>query len=88
LSASIIDRLRIETGVNPNIHVMHVVLDLNPTESGKIVGMTSSNQAGVTFAPLTANPPEKRCGGLNVSGQIPSRFWHLRVRDYLNSLLL
>jgi hypothetical protein len=43
LGASIIDRLRIETGVNANIHVMHVVLDLNPTKSGKVVSVTGSN---------------------------------------------
>jgi hypothetical protein len=60
--------LRIETGVNANIHIMHVVLDLNPTESGKIVSVTGSNQAGVTFAPLAANPPQERRSGLNVSG--------------------
>jgi hypothetical protein len=43
LGASVIDGLSVKTGVNTHIHVMDVVLKLNPSESGKIVRMTGSD---------------------------------------------
>jgi hypothetical protein len=49
--------LRIIAGINANIHIVDVVLELNPTECGKIISVTGSNETGVAFAPLAANPP-------------------------------
>jgi hypothetical protein len=80
--------LRVITGINTNIHVMDVVLELYPTECGKIISVTRSNKSGVTFAPFSANPPEKRSGSLYVSGQVSSGFRESRIRDDLYAILL
>jgi hypothetical protein len=60
--------LRVIAGINANIHIVDVVLELNPTESGKIISVTGSNETGVTFEPLAADPPEERSRSLYVSG--------------------
>jgi hypothetical protein len=88
LSASIVYSLRVETRVNANVHIMHVVLQLNPSKSGKIVSMTGSDKTRVTFAPLSADPPNERSSGLNVGGEIASCFWQTGVGNNLDSLLL
>jgi hypothetical protein len=68
LSTSIVNRLSVVTGINANIHIVDVVLELYPAERGKIISVTGSNKTGVAFAPFSANPPEKRSSGLYVSG--------------------
>jgi hypothetical protein len=60
--------LRVIAGINTNIHIVDVVLELNPAECGKIISVTRSNKSRVTFAPFSADPPEKRSGSLYVSG--------------------
>jgi hypothetical protein len=80
--------LSVVTGINANIHVVDVVLELYPTESGKIISVTGSNKSRVAFAPLAADPPEKRSGSLYVSGEIASGFRDASIRDNLNSVLL
>jgi DNA-directed RNA polymerase subunit H (RpoH/RPB5) len=45
LRASIINRLRVVTGVNPDIHVMDFVMQLDASQSGKIISVTSRNQS-------------------------------------------
>ena len=74
LSASIINGLCVETGVNPNVHIMHVVLKLDPSKCCEIVCVTGGNKTRIPFAPLAANPPDKRSGGLNVCGEVTSGF--------------
>jgi hypothetical protein len=80
--------LSVVTGINANIHVVDVVLELNPTECGKVVSVTGSNKSRVAFAPLAADPPEKRSGSLYVSGKVSSGFWDSRIRYNLDSVLL
>jgi hypothetical protein len=80
--------LRIIAGINANIHIVDVVLELNPTECGKIVSVTGSNKSGVAFTPLAADPPQERGGSLYVSREISSCFRDASVRDNLDSVLL
>jgi hypothetical protein len=80
--------LSVVTGINANIHIMDVVLELYPTESGKVISVTGSNKTRVTFAPFSANPPKKRSGSLYVSGKVSSGFRESRIRDGLDSVLL
>jgi hypothetical protein len=67
---------------------MHVVLQLNPSQSGKIVSVTSSDKTRVAFAPLSADPPQERCSGLNVSGKVSSSFWQTGIRNDFDPILL
>jgi hypothetical protein len=60
--------LSVVTGINANIHIVDVVLELYPAECGKIISVTRSNKSRVAFAPLAADPPKKRSGSLYVSG--------------------
>jgi hypothetical protein len=80
--------LRVIAGINANIHVVDVVLELNPAERGKVVCVTGSNETGVAFAPFAADPPQERSRSLYVSGQVASCFWDSSVRDNLDSVLL
>jgi hypothetical protein len=88
LRASVVDRLSVVTRINANIHIVDVVLELYPTECGKVVSVTGSNETRVAFAPFSADPPQERSGSLYVSGQISSGFRDSSVRDNLDSVLL
>jgi hypothetical protein len=80
--------LRVIAGINANIHVVDVVLELYPAECGKVVSVTGSNETRVAFAPLAANPPQERSRSLYVSGKISSCFRDSSVRHNLDSVLL
>jgi hypothetical protein len=88
LSASVVDRLSVIAGIKRNIHVMDFVLELYPTQSGKIISVTGSNKSGVAFAPFSTDPPQERSRSLYVSGKISSGFRDSSVRDDLDSVLL
>jgi hypothetical protein len=80
--------LSVVTGINANIHVVDVVLELNPAECGKVVSVTGSNKSRVAFAPFSADPPQERSRSLYVSGQVASGFRDSSVRYNLDSVLL
>jgi hypothetical protein len=60
--------LSVETGINTNVHVVDVVLQLHSSQCSEVISVTGSNQTGVSFAPLSADPPDKRSSGLHVGG--------------------
>jgi hypothetical protein len=60
--------LSVETRINTNVHVVDVVLKLDPSKCCEIVCVTGGNKTRIPFAPLAANPPDKRSGGLYVGG--------------------
>jgi hypothetical protein len=80
--------LSVVTGINANIHIVDVVLELNPTECGKVVSVTGSNETRVAFAPFSADPPQERSRSLYVSGEVASGFRDSSIRDNLDSVLL
>jgi hypothetical protein len=80
--------LSVVTGINANIHIVDVVLELYPTECGKIISVTGSNKSRVAFVPLAADPPQERSRSLYVSRKIASGFRESRIRDNLDSVLL
>jgi hypothetical protein len=80
--------LSVIAGINANIHVVDVVLELYPTECGKIISVTGSNKSRVAFAPLAADPPQERSSGLYVSREVASCFRDSRIRYDLDSVLL
>jgi hypothetical protein len=60
--------LSVETRINTNVHVMHVVLKLDPSQCSEVISVTGGNKTRIAFAPLSADPPDKRSSGLHVGG--------------------